>query len=147
MSPKNFIVKYQYLLLFLLIISDQLTKFLVVSQHYPWIPNTGGAWGMGSGLEYYTTVHALLTLVIAYVWWQYRNKIFTNLGFLFIFAGATANLIDRIRVSAVIDFIHPFTWFPWFNLADVYINLGVIIIIIDGLVQLRHGSQPTPETT
>lgn len=97
---------------------------------------------MGSSLDYYTTIHGILTIVIGYVWWQYRHKNYINLGFLLILAGAAANLIDRIRISAVIDFIHPLAWFPWFNLADVYINLGVIIIIIDWLVQLRHGSHP-----
>ena len=49
--------------------------------------------------------------------------------------GAMGNLFDRISYSHVIDFIQlEFLNFPIFNLADIFINIGVIILIINILV-------------
>lgn len=49
--------------------------------------------------------------------------------------GAMGNLFDRITYSHVIDFIQlDFLNFPIFNLADIFINIGVIILIINILV-------------
>jgi signal peptidase II len=42
--------------------------------------------------------------------------------------GAVGNLIDRVREGAVIDFIDPIAW-PAFNLADVFIVVGVVVVL------------------
>lgn len=60
--------------------------------------------------------------------------------------GALGNLVDRIRIGAVTDFIDPSRW-PAFNIADVAITVGVVLVVLD---QLRAGrsdqvqSTPTP---
>ncbi|OGI25622.1 MAG: hypothetical protein A3J76_06125 [Candidatus Moranbacteria bacterium RBG_13_45_13] len=46
----------------------------------------------------------------------------------FIFSGAVSNLIDRIRFGCVVDYIDIKIW-PVFNLADVYIIIGVMLLI------------------
>ena len=57
-----------------------------------------------------------------------------------ILGGAIGNLIDRIRLGAVIDFVdvHPLV-FPWiFNVADSGITVGVIILLAENLLLSRR---------
>jgi signal peptidase II len=54
-------------------------------------------------------------------------------GLIFMISGAIGNVIDRVRFGAVIDFIslHYKKWyFPTFNVADMAISLGVILVFI-----------------
>ena len=46
-----------------------------------------------------------------------------------IIIGAVSNLLDRILYQGVVDFIN-IEWFTVFNIADIYISLGVIWILI-----------------
>lgn len=61
-------------------------------------------------------------------------------GFSFIIAGALGNVFDRLRFSAVVDFLH-FHWgalaFPTFNIADTVITVGVGLILIDNFKNSR----------
>lgn len=65
--------------------------------------------------------------------WKAQNHLL-RFGFSFIIAGAIGNVLDRVRFSAVVDFLH-FHWrnyaFPTFNIADTVITLGVGLILID----------------
>ena len=69
------------------------------------------------------------------------KKLFEKWGYTFILAGAFGNILDRLINGFVIDFIYvhykDFYW-PAFNLADIYITIGVFIIllqIIDDLLK------------
>jgi len=53
--------------------------------------------------------------------------------------GAIGNLIDRVRESAVTDFIDPPGW-PAFNLADVEITIGVVVLV--GIYLFAPGEEP-----
>jgi signal peptidase II len=55
----------------------------------------------------------------------YYQKIFLAL----IFSGAISNIIDRIRLGCVVDYID-LKFFPVFNLADIYITVGAILILL-----------------
>ena len=48
------------------------------------------------------------------------------------FGRALGNVVDRIRLGAVVDFIQIY-WWPTFNLADVYIVLCGLVLCLDGL--------------
>ena len=51
-----------------------------------------------------------------------------------VIAGALGNMIDRVRIEKVVDFIHVFyqSWhFPYFNVADMAITIGAILMIMD----------------
>ncbi|MGW8248825.1 MAG: signal peptidase II [Acidiferrobacterales bacterium] len=50
-----------------------------------------------------------------------------------VIGGALGNLVDRIRVGAVIDFIQVSQYFPVFNLADSAITLGATLLVMDAL--------------
>jgi len=69
-----------------------------------------------------------------------RNDRFVSLALSLILAGALGNLVDRLTLGAVIDFISlfwgDFHW-PAFNFADSYISIGAAMLIIDGLFRNR----------
>lgn len=52
--------------------------------------------------------------------------------------GATSNLVDRVRLGGVIDFIEVHSWPTDFNLADAAIRLGVVLFLLALLLGLRR---------
>jgi lipoprotein signal peptidase len=60
--------------------------------------------------------------------WSFIGNLDLDIGVLFIISGAISNIIDRIYFGCVIDFIDLRFW-PVFNLADIYITIGAIILI------------------
>ena len=84
---------------------------------------------------------ALTVLIIVFVLWLWRNtpkdRIYTQIGFALVFGGAIGNLLDRVFLGHVIDFImvHTESWsFAIFNLADSYISIGAALIVIDEIM-------------
>jgi signal peptidase II len=63
----------------------------------------------------------------------YQRKYFTAIVFAILLAGTLWNLIDRIALSGVRDFLWIWSRFPIFNLADIYLNIGVLLFIIPQL--------------
>ena len=65
-------------------------------------------------------------------------------GLFIVISGAIANIIDRIFNGYVIDFIYfhynDFYW-PAFNFADIYITIGIIMIIINIIKKLKSPNQ------
>ena len=68
------------------------------------------------------------------------SDIIEKLGLLIIISGAISNIIDRSINGYVIDFIYIhyniFSW-PAFNFADIYITIGIIMIIINMLTKIK----------
>ncbi len=98
--------------------------------------NEGIAFGLFSFDQslYYnllTLVIILITLIIS--WLMLRAKGLEKISFLMIIGGSLGNLYDRINYSSVPDFIDfhisNFHWFI-FNVADIFISLGVLLLII-----------------
>jgi signal peptidase II len=56
--------------------------------------------------------------------------------------GATSNVIDRLRLGSVVDFIEVHLWPTNFNLADTAIRLGVVIFVVTLFLELRRRSRP-----
>jgi signal peptidase II len=73
----------------------------------------------------------LITLII--IWLINKAKGIEKLSFLMIVGGSLGNIFDRIYYSSVPDFIdisvNNFHWFI-FNVADIFISIGVILLII-----------------
>ena len=67
-----------------------------------------------------------------------------------IFAGALGNLIDRLRVGHITDFIYVRLWgnffWPAFNVADSAITVGAISLAIIALVKMRKKDESGPKT-
>lgn len=90
---------------------------------------------------------AALSLVIAgaVVWWAVRQKrvLLAVLGGA-IAGGALGNIIDRIYLGAVVDFLdlHAYGWhWPSFNLADCAIVVSVLVLLADGLFGAPAGGK------
>jgi signal peptidase II len=63
-----------------------------------------------------------------------------------VMGGAIGNVIDRIRFAAVADFIDASRlWFPWiFNVADAAITCGIVLLLLDMLLQERRDGGGRP---
>ena len=78
---------------------------------------------------------------IAIVVWLFRmprSKVLLAAGLSLVLGGAIGNVIDRIRLGYVVDFIH-FHWdrayFPAFNVADSAITVGAAFLLLDALFE------------
>ena len=104
------------------------------------VRNDGVAFGAlgGGGPLILVLVAASVTLLLAYFARHARDRLlWLPVGA--ILGGAIGNLIDRLRIGKVIDFIDPIAW-PAFNLADVFIVLGVAGFV---LLILSEGREPS----
>lgn len=100
---------------------------------FTYVQNYGAAFGMLSGQRW---ILLLLTcgILIGGVWLVVRYRI-TQPALLLsgtaVFAGAIGNLVDRIRLSYVVDFLEVrFFSFPVFNLADCFVVVGMAMLAI-----------------
>lgn len=113
----------------------------VLSLHYLDGGNTGAAWGMLSGKIIVFIIFTIFAIIVIakFMWNTYRllkrtNKLsikILNLSLALLMAGAIGNLIDRIIHGYVIDFIYfKLINFPIFNVADCYVTVSCVLIII-----------------
>jgi len=145
---------------------DQFTKWLVrtrVPLHasVPVIPNlldithvrnTGTAFGFMNGVDFpgKTLVIAAVAIgalvgVAVYASTLAREHLLPRLGMALIIGGAAGNLVDRIFVGSVVDFVDAY-WgsvhFWAFNAADSAITVGVALMILDMIGTGTHASNP-----
>lgn len=101
----------------------------LVSIYFTW--NTGAGWSILSDHTLILTIFSALMVVgmiVLLVFFRPKNWIYT-IGFALVFAGAVGNLFDRIVFGAVRDFIClEFINFPIFNVADICLTIGAILI-------------------
>lgn len=93
-------------------------------------------------------LQGLISLVMCLVIIRLRRRsLLTLLPFALILAGGLGNLIDRIRFGSVVDFVHfhvqgAFSW-PIFNLADVWIAVGIALLALALIAQRDRALDPT----
>ena len=128
--------------------ADQLTKYLTVQNialfgrvdaidglfHFTYVQNTGAAFSSFEGLQWlFALIFGLFTLGIV---WEFFTK---SLGFTrferwciaAIWAGGLGNMIDRLRLGYVVDMICvDFINFPVFNVADIFITCGCLVLLV-----------------
>ena len=158
--------KFFAILVLSLVGLDQLTKWLAET-HLPFhqsvevVPyfslyltyNTGVAFSLlsqvGSGGLIALTL--VIIAIMLYLWYRVpAGQQLASLGFALVISGAVGNLIDRLTQGHVIDFFlfHTQTWaFAVFNVADSFITMGAVAIIIDELFLLRAKSKQTKSDT
>ena len=97
--------------------------------------NEGIAFGLFSFDKkiYYNLLTIFIILItIIIIWLMLKSKGFERFSFIMIIGGSLGNIFDRIFYSAVPDFvdvhINNFHWFI-FNVADIFITLGIIFLI------------------
>lgn len=133
----------------LLVALDQITKFIVRTSfalyeshpliknvfHLTYIQNTGIAWGMfKNGRTIFLILTVLVLLVCACFYAKIpQNKRFTPIRvcLVFLVSGAIGNMIDRISLRYVVDFFDfRLINFPIFNVADIYVTVSMIVLIL-----------------
>ena len=81
----------------------------------------------------------IITVLFYWLWQLTSHYLALSLGC--VIGGALGNVIDRIHLGHVIDFIH-LHWhnysFPAFNIADTFITIGAILIVLEDLKSLRQ---------
>jgi signal peptidase II len=132
---------------------DQLTKILVVlklplGSQVPLIPgflnlvhvrNKGAAFGLMSGWStefvwlFFVAVIGLVLVVLGCLLWRLPDDQWpAALGYSLILTGALGNLIDRVRLGEVVDFIDVY-WgryhWPAFNVADSLVCVGAAVMV------------------
>jgi signal peptidase II len=102
--------------------------------------NTGIAFGLLSFKAnlLYHSISALILLIIVYlIYLMVVSDKFGKITISLIIGGALGNIYDRLNYYAVPDFIDfhvgEFHWFT-FNIADIFISIGIIIIIINEII-------------
>ena len=105
------------------------------------IHNFGISFGLFSGqfpYWFFVICGIIVTLIIVYMMLNSTN-IIEKWGLTVIISGAISNIIDRMLNGYVIDFIYfhyrDFYW-PAFNFADIYITLGILLIMSQFLKEL-----------
>lgn len=111
---------------------------------YVLVWNTGISYGLLDSLPVWTLGIIMLVAIAALsVWWWRADTKLIRLGLALCVGGALSNALDRLIYGAVADFFH-FHWgstsFYIFNIADVAITFGVILLIADmlGVGRLRR---------
>ena len=141
---------FNFFIVLIIFILDRLSKFVIIKLSEPLgelnlsitsninfnlIWNDGIAFGLLSFNDnfYYNMITALIVLItLIIIWLAIKSKGVEKLCFLIIIGGSLGNLYDRIYYSSVPDFIDiSFNNFHWFifNVADIFISIGVIILI------------------
>lgn len=138
------------------VIADQATKWAIIE----WVPlyskvpisdffnlthqrNTGAAFSFladagGWQRWFFVTLSSIVSVVLAVWLWRIRGERLAVLsaGLALVLGGAVGNLIDRIALGYVTDFLQVWfgSWpFPSFNVADAGISVGAALLIIDAL--------------
>jgi signal peptidase II len=143
----------------LFVVVDQLTKLWIVGSvtHDIYVlpvlniihtVNEGAAWSMfanwGGSQRWLLSALAIGVSVAIFVWLRRMPLASHRLlagGLVLILSGAIGNVIDRLRLGHVIDFIQVHwddAYFPAFNVADSAISVGAVLVILDSLLEHRR---------
>ena len=142
-----------FIIAFILFIIDMITKIIVTSNmtvgssinvisgffSITYVENTGAAWGIFSNG---TVLLGLLSVVFLIVFTKYildqkSISLFNSINYALIIAGVFGNMIDRFARGFVVDFLNfqIFSYdFPVFNVADIFIVVGIMLVVIDYLL-------------
>jgi signal peptidase II len=142
------------------VLIDQAVKWLVETtlafeELVPVLPFLGlyRTWNFGVAFSFLSSLGPLAliimtVLIIAFVGWLWSragaDKRYARLGFALIIGGAIGNLIDRVFLGHVVDYVlfhTPFWSFAVFNLADALITIGALFILIQEFADWRSGRQ------
>ena len=116
------------------VVSSEIFSSRFINLELIW--NKGIAFGLFSlndGLAYQLISLLIILIIFILIYFILKSNGFEKFGFILILGGALGNLFDRIFYRAVPDFIdlhiNNFHWFI-FNIADIFITIGVVCLII-----------------
>lgn len=149
---KNMTAAIVYMAIFFIgLIADQLTKYWVTLRikphntvalvenvlHFTYSENTGAAFSIFRGMQSFLVILTSIGMALIFVYMvriKGDGKALLQLSLALILAGGVGNLIDRLRLGYVIDFIDVrLINFAIFNVADILISIGMFLLIVDSL--------------
>jgi len=144
------IIFFKISIIFIIFILDQISKAYVINLfnetqfneiyilkfiNIYLIWNEGIAFGLlnfDNEVIYNIITYLIIFISLVVLYFAFKNLDYTSYFFAMIFGGSLGNLCDRLRFSAVPDFIDfhigNYHWFI-FNVADIFISMGVICLI------------------
>lgn len=110
---------------------------------FTYVKNTGAAYGMFSDSTLLLTIVSIVMVVafVVYDVFNHSNNMFYVLGFSFVISGAIGNLIDRIFLGYVRDFISIRLFNFVFNIADIFVTCGMILLVIYFIMSMIKDSK------
>ena len=147
------------------VFADQLTKQLVVNFldreepfdviegvfRFSYVENRGAAFGMLDDHRWVFMIVSTVAIVgiIFYMWKFCRDSKLLCLGLSLIVGGGIGNMIDRIFLGYVIDFLDfcafPNLWMWVFNVADAFVCVGAAIVVLSLLIDIVKDSKKKSE--
>jgi len=134
-----FVMRKICLLVLPLLLLDQLTKWLMAGKSFEvmgdffrlhYSENFGGGFGLFQGFGPFLIIIAMVAIVVIFLLYLREESRILRWAYMLIIAGASGNLIDRIFLGYVRDFINV-GWWPNFNFADSYITIAVALLVVD----------------
>ncbi|MBL7101051.1 MAG: signal peptidase II, partial [Nanoarchaeota archaeon] len=128
----------------LIILLDQITKYFFQNKTFPitsffkfnYVENTGAAFGMLKGFNPLFIIVGIIVILVILKYYKEikKEKKYVHLALGFLLGGVLGNLIDRLFLGYVRDFI-AFSFWPTFNLADTFSTIAVIILAFHILIK------------
>ncbi|MDD3839348.1 MAG: signal peptidase II [Clostridia bacterium] len=136
-----------FLIIFLIIIADQVSKYYVLTDlkkcntipivkdvfHLTYVENRGAAFGVLQNKRWFFIVTTLIVsgIIVYYLFTLPKEKVLLKISLSLILGGAIGNLIDRIRLGFVVDFLDfRLINYPVFNIADTAVVTGTILLAL-----------------
>lgn len=146
-----------FISILLLIALDQVVKWYVVKEiplggmrrfipkvvSLTYLKNSGAAFSMLENQQWFFAIITLIAMGAAfvYIYRHIKGSLWLLLGLTLIISGGIGNFIDRVRQGFVVDMFHlDFMNFAIFNVADIYLTIGVGLLLIYLLREESHGS-------
>jgi len=133
------------IILIIILLIDQVTKSLaniylidgitIINNFLKlqYVTNTGAAWSILSGQQFILVLISLILLILLFIYGRtFKNNKRNNIALAMLYSGILGNFIDRLFHGYVVDFIDIkiFNYdFPVFNVADIAIVLGTILLL------------------
>jgi len=148
-KKKKIFLLVDFLMIILLVLLDQFTKYLAVINledkpaikiidgvlELNFLKNSGAAFGLLQNQKvFFILVAVMILCIIAYVLFRMPDDKKYNIMHILlvmIASGAAGNMIDRVRNDYVVDFIYfVIINFPIFNVADIYVTVSTFLFVI-----------------
>lgn len=138
LSTKNKWNRKTSLWIIILAGADLLSKYVIFERglEVPFIHpviNGFGAWSLPIATRILVAASIIITILLVVL---YRKNYMSHRSFIFLFSGALGNLYDRLIFEGVRDRIQ-IGEFPVFNIADILITIGVLLLIMEYRKQSR----------
>ncbi len=106
--------------------------------HITYVKNFGVAFGLFQGEIRKISIIAIIAIlgIIYFMIKQLKpHEVVSRYAYSFILAGAIGNMIDRVSRGFVVDFVDfRGIWIYVFNIADIWINIGVILLVLEAII-------------